>query len=205
MPDNLQFTEPKLLLVEGNDEVGFFTGFLNFLGIAGVQIVSYGGNKSLGVNLGAYVREPTFAQVQSLGIVQDADDNANSARQSIVSTLSNENLPEPPGSDAVRVSVFVMPDGANPGALEDLCLKALDDNSAMPCGEVFLQCVSAAGYSPPSHPAKARIRTLLASLEDSEARLGIRSQRSAGPPWDWNHPGLHLISPVSPKPLTTCL
>lgn len=188
MPDNLQFTQPKLLLVEGNDEVGFFTGLLRHLGIGGVQIVNYGGKDFFRRNIRAYVLEPTFAQVQSIGIVRDADDSAASARQSVLSGLNNAHLPEPPGNDMVEISVFITPDGSSPGALEDLCLKALADNTAISCVEDFLKCVAEVGYSPPRYPAKARMRTLLASLEDSETRLGIRSQRSAGPPWDWNHP-----------------
>ena len=188
MPDAIEFTEPRLLLVEGSDEVGFFRGFLNFLKITGVQIVNYGGKDSLRQNLRAYVREPTFAQVGSIGIVRDADESAHSARQSVLGSLNNANLPDPPGDAGVKIALFVMPDDSSPGALEDLCLAALVDNPAIDCVDAFLQCMEEAGYSPPIYLSKAKVRAFLVSLEDSEARLGIRAQRSNEIPWDWNHP-----------------
>ena len=193
MPVVLQFGSPKLLLVEGQDEVGFFTGLLNYLQIEDVQIVDYGGRNAFRPQMEAYTREPTFSEIRSMAVIVDADLSANSALQSIQDTLDHFGLPTPqtfllPAGDSPQVSIFVMPDNSSSGALEDLCLEALANDPAMQCVDNFLQCVEAACLQPPQSQYKARLRALLASLDDSEARLGIRSRRSAGLPWDWDHP-----------------
>ena len=185
MASDLQFTMPKLLLVEGRDEVGFFTGLLRHLNSEGVQVIDYAGKDSLSRRLPAYVREPSFAQIQSVAIVRDADANADAARQSVFGSLQRAGLPDPPGDESRKVSVFIMPDNFGPGALEDLCLAALRDDPAIGCVDDFLECAAAAGYAPPQYPSKARLRALLAAREDSEARLGIVAQRSGY--LNWNH------------------
>ncbi len=193
MPENLQFETPKLLLVEGQDEVGFFAGFLNHLGLGDIQIVDYGGKNAFRPRMEAYFREPSFSAVSAMAVIGDADLAANSTFQSIRDALAYIGLPAPqsfmsPAGDSPRVSIFVMPDNSSPGALEDLCLAALSNSNAKECVGSFLECVEASGYQPPQSQSKAQLRALLASLEDSETRLGLRSQRSTGPPWAWNHP-----------------
>ena len=193
MLDNLHFEAPRLLLVEGQDEVGFFTGFLNHLGLRDYQIVDYGGKNAFRPRMEAYFREPTFSQVRAMAVIGDADLDANSAFQSIRDSLGNIGLPTPQSflsqaGDGLQVSIFIMPDNSSPGALEDLCLEAMSQNPTMICVNNYLLCVEAAGFPRPQSNSKARLRALLASLDDSEARLGIRSRRTTGLPWDWNHP-----------------
>ena len=191
MPDDLNFVESKLLLVEGRDEENFFEAFLRHLGISGIQVLSYRGKNNLGNRLEVYVDVPSFAQIQSIGIVRDADGSAHSALQSVQSSLRSVGLPapqnflEPAGDlpDSPRVAVFIMPDNASPGALENLCLTALADDPAMGCVEDFMRCVQAAVKSPPPNPAKARMHAFLASRADPELRLGEAGQRRYLP-WD---------------------
>ncbi len=193
MPDDLNFVESKLLLVEGRDEENFFEAFLRYLGVSGIQVLNYRGKNNLGNRLEVYVDVPSFAQIQSIGIVRDADGNARSALQSVQSSLRNFGLPvpqnflEPAGDlpDSPRVAVFIMPDNANPGALENLCLTALADDPAMGCVEDFMQCVQAAVATPPADAAKARMHAFLASREDPELRLGEAGQRGYLP---WGNP-----------------
>ena len=188
MPDDLNFVESKLLLVEGRDEENFFEAFLRHLGISGIQVLSYRGKNNLGNRLEVYVDVPSFAQIQSIGIVRDADDNARSALQSVQSSLRNVGLPAPqdflePAGDSPRVAVFIMPNNADAGALENLCLTALADDPAMECVEAFMQCVQVAVATPPADAAKARMHAFLASREDPELRLGEAGQRRYLP-WD---------------------
>ena len=183
--------ESKLLLVEGRDEELVLGAFLRHLAIADVPVQGYGGKDRLKQFLEALLEEVAFAQIQSIGIVRDADDNARSALQSVQSSLRNVGLPapqnflEPAGDlpDSPRVAVFIMPDNANPGALENLCLTALADDPAMGCVEAFMQCVQAAVATPPADAAKARMHAFLASREDPELRLGEAGQRRYLP-WD---------------------
>ena len=188
MPDDLNFVESKLLLVEGRDEENFFEAFLRHLGVSGIQVLNYRGKNNLGNRLEVYVDVPSFAQIQSIGIVRDADDNARSALQSVQNSLRDVELPVPQSflvaaDGRQRVSVFIMPDNSGEGALEDLCLAALETDPAMPCVAEFLRCVNAAVERPPQNPAKARMHAFLASREDPELRLGEAGQRRYLP-WD---------------------
>ncbi|MYC28487.1 MAG: hypothetical protein F4X65_00140 [Chloroflexi bacterium] len=82
------------------------------------------------------------------------------------------------------ISAFIMPDNASNGALEQLCLSALDGDPAMICVEDFLRCVNGQVAAPPRDQQKARIHAFLASREDPELRLGEAAQRGYIP---WNH------------------
>ena len=192
MDSVLRFDEEKLLLVEGRNEENLFAAFLRYLEITGVRILSYRGKDNLRNRLGVYVDAPGFGQVQSIGIVRDADDNAQSALQSVRDSLRNAGLSSPqtfltPAGDSPQVSVYIMPDNSGVGALEDLCLRALEDDPAMPCVDDFLRCVDAAATTPPQTPqnrAKARIHAFLSSREDPELRVGEAAQRGYIP---FNH------------------
>ena len=181
--------ESKLLLVEGRDEELVLGAFLRHLAIADVPVQVYGGKDRLRYFLEALLAEVAFDdQIQSIGIVRDADGNARSALQSVQSSLRNVGLPVPQSfrvtaEGTPRVSVFIMPDNSGEGALEDLCLAALKDAPAMPCVAEFLRCVNAAVERPPQNPAKARMHAFLASREDPELRLGEAGQRRYLP-WD---------------------
>ena len=193
MDSGLRFDEEKLLLVEGQDEENLFEGFLRHLGIAGIRILSYRGKNNLQNRLKVYVDAPGFNQVQSIGIVQDADDSgAQSALQSVQSSLRNAGLPSPqtflsPAGDSPRVSVFIMPDNSSEGALEKLCLAAFADDPAMHCVLEFMRCVEDRVEFGPEEKDKdkARVHAFLASREDPELRLGEAAQRGYIP---WNHP-----------------
>lgn len=118
-------SKPNLLLVEGRDEELVLSALLRHLGIYDVQVQGYGGKNRLRYFLTTVTNEPNFDQIQSIGIVRDADNNAQAALQSVQSSLRNVGLPAPqtflvPADDTPKVAVFIMPDNANPGALEDL-------------------------------------------------------------------------------------
>jgi hypothetical protein len=191
MDSVLRFDEERLLLVEGRDEENLFEAFLRHLGIVGIRILSYRGKNNLQNRLRVYVDAPGFDQVRSIGIVQDADNSgAQAALQSVQSSLRNAGLPSPqtfltPVGDLPRVSVFIMPDNSGSGALEDLCLKALDDDPARDCVDDFLQCVKGSVTAPPQNTSKAKMHAFLASRQDPELRLGEAAQRGYIP---WGHP-----------------
>ena len=183
-------SKPKLLLVEGRDEELVLGALLRHLGIHDVQVQNYGGKNRLGYFLATVTGEPNFDQIQSLGIVRDADDNAHSALESVQSGLRNVDLPIPqiflaPAGNAPTVSVFIMPDNGGPGALERLCLNAWAEDPAMPCVDAFMQCVQDNVDKPPVAADKARLHAFLASREDPDLRLGLAAQRGYLP---WHNP-----------------
>lgn len=188
-PRNFNLRHSKQLLVEGREEQFFFDAFLRHLGINDVQIQNCGGKDNLRAVLRTVAGSLDFPLVSSIGIVRDADDNAQSALQSVQNSLGNTGLPVPQSfltsaGEFPKVSVFIMPDNSNAGALERLCLSALADEPAMPCVEDFLKCVNDAVSDPPQDQSKAQIHAFLASGQDPELRLGEAAQRGYIP---WTH------------------
>ena len=180
----------RQLLVEGRQDVQFFGAFLRYLEIHDTQVRDYEGKDNLLRYLRAFTGLVGFPQVESIGIVRDADDSAQSALQSVLGSLRYAGLPEPadfalPAAGPPRVSIFIMPDNSGNGALEKLCLSALADETAMSCVDEFLQCVNDRTGGGPRDADKARIHAFLASREDPELRLGEAAQRGYIP---WNHP-----------------
>lgn len=187
---------PKRLFVEGRDDERFFGSFIRHLGLSGIQIRSYGGKDGIGSFLGLQAAELDLGQIQSIGIVMDADNSAASALQSIRDNLRNAGLPAPadlatPAAGPPAVSAFVLPDNSGNGELEDLCLAALADYPAMPCVDDFIRCIGAKPISPPRKPAKARMHAFLASRERAYLRFGEFAESSAFP---WQHPAFAALS-----------
>src|SRR5258708_735205 len=90
-----QIEKRKLLAGEGRDETEFFDALLKHLEVTDVQVVDYGGKRKMKDFLAALPRIPGFAELQSLGITRDADDNPDGARQSIDDAIANAKFPQP--------------------------------------------------------------------------------------------------------------
>ena len=195
-PRNFGLRHSKQLLVEGREEQFFFDAFLRHLGINDVQIQNCGGKDNLRAVLRTVAGSLDFPLVSSIGIVRDADDNAQSALQSVQDSLGNTDLPVPqsfltPAGESPTVSVFIMPDNYNNGALEHLCLSAAEQDPAMHCVEEFLACIHARVPNPPQDSGKSRIHAFLASRVDPELRLGEAAQRGY---IDWTHPAFNDLA-----------
>ncbi|MCZ6680491.1 MAG: hypothetical protein O7E52_24940 [Candidatus Poribacteria bacterium] len=181
-------TKSKLLLVEGKDEFNFFGALLRHLRRQDVKVGAYDGKDNLRPFLRGLTQLPDFEAVESIGIVRDADDDANAAFQSVCSSLSNANLPVPEAPLALalgqpQVAVMIMPPGANAGMLEDLCLSAFRDDPATPCVDQYFRCIESRLGSLPRHEAKARVHAFLASRERPDLRLG-EAALGGYLPWD---------------------
>ncbi|MDE2778193.1 MAG: hypothetical protein OXI91_00750 [Chloroflexota bacterium] len=171
------------MLVEGRDEQEFFRELLRFLAIDDIQIHAYDGKDNLGNFINNFVDVVGFDSVESIGVVQDADESAQSALQSVRSRLRNAKLPVPltylqPAGETIKVQIFVMPDNESNGALENLCLAALAEDTAMECVNEFMECLSGKGILPPENRlAKARMNSFLASRDEPDTRLGIAAAK----------------------------
>lgn len=171
---------PKQLLVEGRDAEALFYPFLESMEVTDIEIHNYGSITELAGFLKQFIRNADFRQlpVTSIGIVRDAEDNAESAFQSICSALKNANLPVPSqniqGVDVqnLKVSTFVLPDGKRPGMLETLILKAVEDKSDLSCVEQYLQCVKQSTGVGPKVMDKARFLAFLAAQQEYKPVTG---------------------------------
>ena len=80
----------KLLLVEGKDEEVFFKILLEKKKIDGIQIISSAGKQRFKKRFPNIIKKtPGFDKVSSLAVIQDADESAEQAFQSIQSVLKN--------------------------------------------------------------------------------------------------------------------
>ncbi len=183
-------TRPKLLVVEGTDARVFFDVLLEQMDLADtVQTQDFGGVNELPSFLRTLPGTSGFRQVTSLGIVRDAENNAQSAFQSACGSLKKAGLsvPQQPmvvASGSPKVYVFVLPDCSSPGMLETLCLRSVETDPVMPCVAEYFECVEANG-SLPNNLDKARLQAFLASR--SRPGLSLRDATKAGY-WPWDSP-----------------
>jgi hypothetical protein len=182
--------KPRLLVGEGQDEVFFFEALLAQLGIADVQVEQYGGKSNLGRYLNDFLVRPRSVPVLCLGLTRDADDAVGQTFQSIAGLLAARGLPHPAGPGQVaagppHVGVYLMPDNARPGMLEDLCLDAAAADAAMPCVDAYFQCVQQSAGRQPNAMPKARVHAWLASHVEPDKRLGEAAKSSY---WPWDSP-----------------
>lgn len=181
---------PKLLVVEGRDEELFFSALCQHLGLNGIQVLPIGGKNQLRRNLEGLTKVTGFSQVIALGIIRDADDDPKAAFQSVCSALKSAGLPVPaqplvPAYGHPRVCVMILPDSQSTGALEDVCLRAIQGTLTMQCVDKLFCCLQRQGLPLPKNLSRAKILAYLASQTEPDKRLGESAQAGY---WDWDHP-----------------
>jgi hypothetical protein len=165
-------TKPKLLLVEGQDEVFIFTELLKTMNLdQNVDVREVGGKDQFPNKIHDLQSVSGYGLVKSLGILRDADDNPESAFQSVCSVLDKVKLPIPiaplqPKIGPPQVTVMIIPDEHSKGMLETVYLETVRDDPAMTCVDEFFDCLKEK-RDPLSENAipKARVRAFLASRE----------------------------------------
>ena len=187
--------QPRLLLVEGNDDRHFFQRLIGQRRNPNIQVIEYSGVAQLGNFLAnTIVIDPTFSElVEMVGVVRDADRDYQSAFASVQGALRHALLPVPnepmtietgsmDGAN-IRVSVYIMPDNGSQGDLETLCLEAVRDTAAVPCVDRYFDCLRSIDHVP-RQESKARLRAFLAS-NPSNPNLQPGQAIDAGViPWD---------------------
>jgi len=160
-----------------------------------VQVEAYEGKDRLRKYLEALPFRPGFRDLISLGITRDADDDLNGAFSSICYYLSEYGRPVPeapsvPAGSSPSVSVFIFPDCASSGMLEDLFLASTDDDPRQACLDRFFECIATTGTPGPKNRAKARVQAWLSTQEISDLRLGHSSAKGL---WNWDHSTFNRI------------
>ena len=190
-PAPLVITKQKLLLGEGVDEVRFFNALLKHMGISDIQVEQHGGKNNLSPYLKTLATPaPGFSAVVSLAVTRDADADPTAAFQSVSYALQAAGLSAPAahGLNAganPKVHVFILPDGINPGMLEDLCLAAVAGDLAYPCVDDYFRCVLATATRQPNNKAKAALHAWLASQAVPDKRIGEAAEANY---WPWHDP-----------------
>ena len=182
--------KPKMLAVEGRDEVNFFKAFLDKLNLSDIQLEDIAGEQNFSNRLEAFASLSGFSNVVSLGIVRDADNFPSGKFQSICAILTRLQLPVPSNpwqfqTGHPRVIVMIMPDGTSHGMLEDLCLSSVSTEPEMVCVDHYLACLRNQGIisNNPSQSriSKAKIQTFLASKPVTGIPLGVATLKRYWP------------------------
>lgn len=193
---------PKVLLVEGKDEINFFDALLKHCEVDNVDIREVGGKTKFPDELEAFLLS-FDKQVQAYAIIRDADNGAASAFQSVAGLLHKQNEPVPTGptqyaeNDKRRVGVFIMPGNQSEGMLEDLCMQTVADHPAMNCVNGFIGCLEQSlPVKQPNTPkdpdqsyfpknlSKAKALAFLSSQHETVSSVGLAAQKGC---WNLDH------------------
>lgn len=184
-------THARQLVVEGRTPVIFFEALLRSLGRTDdFQLQDFGPVQDLRTFLKSLRRLRGFTrQVTSLGIVRDAEADAANAYRSVRDALAAVKLPVPPTPGVLapgppRVAVFLFPDCASAGMLEDLCWQAVTGDPASPCVDEYFACLQRRGVPSPGNLAKARVQAFLSSRPRPGLLLG---QAASAGYFPWAH------------------
>lgn len=188
MPDPKEIEASKQLVVEGKDCLLFFDALRRKLDLGDVQVQNFGGTSELRWFLDALRLISGFGEtVESVGIIRDADNDADGAFKSVCGSIDKvgwsvpENPETPTGSDP-RVNVLILPGNANPGMLEDLLLDTVAADPAVKCVDDFFNCLTAQSMALPKNMSKARVHAFLASREKPNLRIGEAASKGY---WPW--------------------
>lgn len=180
----------KQLLVEGNDQRNFFEALARHLGLAdALQVCDFGGVDQLRGFLAAFVKMPDFGWVRSVGIVRDAEDSEDAALRSVRSSLANAGLSVPatvadPVDDNPRVAVLILPGGGDPGMLETVLCRSIEDEGTSRCIDDFFRCVEDLPGMAIDKPDKSRAFAYLATKPNAHHSVGVAAKAGV---WDLDH------------------
>lgn len=187
----IEIEQEKLLVVEGTDDARLFKALMRHIGVSGIQVLNVEGKDNIKKMLKVIPSSPGYSKVSSIGVVRDADANADSALQSVRDALRDANLPVPDAplslaGDDLRVAVLIAPHGKSSGAIEDVCLESVAWDAAMGCVRDYLNCIkdSVAEAEQPNNLPKAEAQAFLASRERPGLRLGEAAEAGY---WDFDH------------------
>jgi hypothetical protein len=202
LPEGLQIaqspqpiTYQKVLLVEGHDAFQFFKALLRHLNLlSDIEIRNFGGIDELDF-LETLKITDGFDQVIALAIIRDAERNANTAFNSVCRTLEQTGFDVPlqpmtSTGGAPKISVYILPDCINNGALEHLCLQIVREDPAIPCVSQFFECIQSNGIPQPRNMHKANLHAFLSSRQRPNLRLGEAAHAGY---WPWENAALDQL------------
>lgn len=179
-PQNIEL--PIQLIVEGRDQVNFFTEFVKRLALTDIQVQNYGGGDELRHFLPALVNMAKFNSVKGVGIVRDAEISAANTLRSIQSTLGNSNLAVPQNPEVrvgkdPAVSILILPGKNRPGMLETLLCETFSGTPEESCIDSFFQCIAAASLPAIKRPDKAKAWAYLTTKPDPHHSVGVATMK----------------------------
>jgi hypothetical protein len=168
-----------ILFAEGDAEALFLDKWLTIRGDSpnSVAVICFRGHSNLETILKRFSADPNFEAVERFGFYLDAEaTGANVRAKAIAKILGNQGI-IPAGTSLEpgtllsvgkkRIAVFVSPDNANPGCIEDVVIKEIMTTSIAACITGYRECL-------------ASTDTPLHSKGFVQAYLSARNARLAG-------------------------
>jgi len=146
-----------------------------------IQIEDAGGIYQFKNSFNDLIKNQGFKNVNIIGIIRDAEDNADRAFQSICNIIKNYQL-EPPSKvkefsrGKPAIGIFIIPGNSDRGMLEDLCLETVADTPAMACVNPFMECIKKLSPSI-KNVSKAKSQAFLASMPEIVNSIGLGAKK----------------------------
>ena len=170
----------KVLVVEGYSDLLFYAEVLEYLKKHGqVFIEALNGKEDLITQLEVLLTPELLAAKESIGVIIDADQDADAAARTLATTLKNATTLDLTNgiwsNNNPKIGFFIAPGNGQPGEVETLVWQAWSNvpanQHAKQCVDTYLNCMSEINFRAHS-PDKGRIGTLLAVRADEDPRLG---------------------------------
>ena len=185
---NITITSGHVVLVEGADEVNLLSKMLEALDVHDLQVVNARGKNNFRAVLEAVLEtaERVSIPLSSVAILRDADNYPDRTLQSVQDAVRTAGLVPPDSHGAFSqgppaVGIFILPDGAKPGAIEDLCWQAVEATPAARCSAAYLECLQASNALASNNHSKTLVHTYLASRLDPSATVGVGALQGSWP------------------------
>jgi len=173
----------KLLLVEGETPAHLFEALATYLKLDdAIEIRSFGGNRQLRKFLAVLSSTQEFRTVvKSLGIARDAEDSPEGAKRAVEEAIIAAKL-----DDVVKVSTFILPDGTEPGMIETVCLRSVEEERHFGCIGSFVDCIGAQGVELPHGIVRSKhlAQIYLATMSDPQLFPGLAAYKGT---WPFDH------------------
>ncbi len=196
----IELTADRLLLVEGKDEVNLLGRLVkDCLKDDGqdIQILDVGSKNNFRPNLlGIKVAAQARPTLRSVGVIRDADDNAESSFVSVCNSVRSVGY-EPPAAhatfsnDTPAIGVFIVPDGSQSGAIETLCRRSVEGEDAAQCADEYIECLKNRNALRSRNHDKTFAHAYLAAKRNPVARVGEGAQQGV---WNFQSPAFAALS-----------
>lgn len=183
-------TQPKLILVEGMDELRFLRAFCRSQNLNDIGILDYNGKTNLSKIVTNLSIIPGYDQLKAIGITRDADDKlSNEVFKDICQLLEQAKFEAPTSfgeftEALLKVGVFILPGKNEAGELEDLLFRTISANDDIKnCVIYYIDCVKTKNVKL-KKPAKSNLYAWLSCQKSPALRLGEAADQGL---FDFNH------------------
>jgi hypothetical protein len=187
MTSRTEIVHPRLVLVEGKDDVYFCAALRENRTLPEVQFMQYGGKSNLSSFLYTLPRLPNFSLVRGIAVIRDADGDSNAAFQSIQNGLKRAGLPVPSAElkpatrDVVTTAALVLPGDGAVGELEDCLLQSVASHAYMRPVDDLIKDVEQLKGAPLSERSKSKVRSFMAIQDPSHDLIGASAKAGVFP------------------------